>query len=276
MGTGAAEVTIVVVGHSVRGELAECLDSVAAHAVVDHEVVVVDNASTDGTVEWLREAHPQVRVVVLDRNEFGAARNHALPFATGRYVLFVDSDTRLTAGALPELVGALDEHPGWGAVAPKLVYPDGELQLSCRRFPPFFLPVLRRPPLDRFFDDSRPVRRHLMAEVDHAVPRAVVYAISACLLFRASLVSRIGLIDERLAWGGEDVDWCIRIRDAGYDVVYLPDAVVVHSYRRLTRRHPVSRAALRHLRSFAWLQWKYRRRQLELHRLGHTLGSVTR
>src|SRR5687767_846050 len=101
MGTGAAEVTIVVVGHSVRGELEECLDSVAAHAGVDHEVVVVDNASTDGTADWLRDAHPAVRVVVLDRNEFGAARNHAFPYSRGRYVLFVDSDTRLTPGALP-------------------------------------------------------------------------------------------------------------------------------------------------------------------------------
>jgi GT2 family glycosyltransferase len=113
-----------------------------------------------------------------------------------------------------------------------------------------------------------------MEDVDHSVPRAVVYAIAACLLFRTEYVGRIGLLDPRLSWGGEDVDWCIRIRDAGGEVVYLPAAEVVHSYRRLTRRHPVSRAALRHLRSFAWLQWKYRSRQVELHRLGHRLGEV--
>ena len=112
-----------------------------------------------------------------------------------------------------------------------------------------------------------------MADADHDAARAVVYAISACFLFRTAFVSRIGLLDPRLAWGGEDIDWCIRIRDAGGEVVYYPDAVVVHSYRRLSRKRPLSAAAMRHLRSFAWLQWKYRRRQLELHRLGHELGE---
>lgn len=268
---GHPDVSVVVVGHSVRSEVERCLRSLDAHAGVAIETIVVDNASADDTVAWLETERPDVRLVRLDRNEFGAGRNHALPLVRGRYTLFLDSDAMLTPGALPTLVDALDRNPGWGLVGPRLVYDDGSAQPSARRFPPPYLPFLRRPPLDRFFDDGPVVRRHLMADADLSRVRPVVYLISACHLFRSELVERIGRLDPALAWGGEDVDWCLRVRDAGFEVVFVPEATVVHSYRRLSRKHPVSRAALRHLRSYAHLQRKYARRRRELDRLAGEL-----
>jgi hypothetical protein len=255
-------ISIIVIGSSVRDEIERCLHAVDEHAGLDVEVIYVDNASDDDTLAWLARHHPEVTVVALERNVFGVAREHGLALARGRYVLFLDSDARLTPGALPSLAAALDANQGWGLVAPRLVYEDGGLQLSCRRFPPALLPVLRRPPFDRYFEEGRTVRRHLMADDPHDRPRPVLYVISACMLFRRSLADLAGPFDEAaLAWGWEDTDWCLRIWNAGGAVVYWPEAEVVHAYRRLTRRRPWSSDGLRQLKAHAYFQLKYLRRR---------------
>lgn len=264
---GAPDVTVVIVAHSARAELERCLGSIDAHADRATQVVLVDNASEDDTREWVRRVHPQVELVELDSNVGVAARRHGVDRARGRYTMFLDSDAALTAGALPLMVQALDDHPGWGLIGPRLVGDDGSLQLSCRRFPPLLLPIMRRPPFAALLEDSAPVRRHLMADEDHTRTRPVLYVLGACQLFRTALARRAGPPDTRTFLGADDIDWCLRIRDAGGDVVYLPAATVIHSYQRRTRRNPFSRATLRHLTSFLRFQWRYRSRRRELIRL---------
>ncbi|MDQ3609596.1 MAG: glycosyltransferase family 2 protein [Actinomycetota bacterium] len=263
MGT-EPRVTIVVVASSVRQELERCFDSIASHAGMSVETVLVDNASMDDTLTWVGTAHPEVEVIALGRNIGVAARDHGLRRARGRYTMFLDSDAALTPGALPTMVGALEANPSWGLVGPRLVYGDGTLQLSARRFPPMLLPLLRRPPLSRYFDDSPTVRRHLMADEPHDHARPVLYVLGACQLFRTSLARIAGPFDDRVFLGWDDADWCIRIRDAGGEIVYLPDATVVHEYRRLTASRPLSRAAWRQLRAFVHFQRTYGARRREL------------
>ncbi|HSO01850.1 MAG TPA: glycosyltransferase, partial [Gaiellaceae bacterium] len=106
-------VTIVIVAHSVRGELERCLGSIAAHAGLPVRTILVDNASTDGTQAWVREAHPEVELVELPENVGVAARDHGLRRSSSPYTMFLDSDAALTEGALPALVAALEEHEGW-------------------------------------------------------------------------------------------------------------------------------------------------------------------
>ncbi|MCP9489423.1 MAG: glycosyltransferase family 2 protein [Solirubrobacteraceae bacterium MAG38_C4-C5] len=256
--------TIVVVASSVRPELERCFDSVVRLAGMEVETILVDNASTDDTVAWVRATHPQIEVVTLPRNLGVAARDHGLRRARAPYTMFLDSDAVLTPGALPSMVDALDANPSWGLVGPRLVYADGRLQLSTRRFPPRLLPLLRRPPLSRYFENCRTVRRHLMADDPHDRIRPVLYVLGACQLFRTSLARVAGPFDDRVFLGLDDADWCIRIRDVGGEIVYLPEATVVHDYRRLTARHPLSRAAWRHLRAFAYFQRTYHSRRGEL------------
>jgi GT2 family glycosyltransferase len=270
----SATVTIVVVAHSVRRELERCLGSIAEHAGIAVETILVDNASTDDTREWVARSHPEVSLVELPRNVGVAAREEGLRRARTSYTMFLDSDAALTAGALPAMVDALEAHREWGLLGPRLVYDDGELQLSCRRFPPLLLPLMRRPPLDRFFENGSAVRRHLMADDEHDRVRPVVYVLGACQLFRTSLAREAGPWDTRVFLGWDDADWCIRIRDAGGEVVYFPEAEVVHSYRRLTRRQPVSRAGWRQLRAFALFQRTYLRRRRELIELGYELDRA--
>lgn len=269
-------VSIVTAARSVRPELERCLASIDAHAGVAVETIVVDNASEDDTREWLLSTHPDVTLIGLERNEFDTARNHALLRARAPLVLFLDSDATLTPGALPTLVAALERNPSWAMVVPKLLYDDGSFQLSCRRYPPVLLPLLRRPPLGRLFEQSRRVRRHLMTDLDPDRTRPVLYAIGACQLFRTELALRLGGMDWSLRWGWADIDWCFRMRDAGGEIVYVPEAVVYHSYRRLTNKRPVSGAALRALGSFASFQWKYRTRRRELMRLSDELDRRAR
>jgi GT2 family glycosyltransferase len=211
-------------------------------------VIYVDNASTDGTLEWLAATWPSVRVVALSRNRFGIAREHGLRLVRGRHTMFLDSDAQLTPGALETMVDALDAHPDWGMVGPRLVY-----------------------------DDGKTVRHHLMADDDHGHARPVLYVISACQLFRTDLARKAGPFDEHaLAWGWEDTDWCLRIRDAGGEIVYLPSATVIHTYRRLTAAKPVSTDALKQLRAHARFPLKYLRRRRELIALSERLDLEAR
>jgi N-acetylglucosaminyl-diphospho-decaprenol L-rhamnosyltransferase len=266
-------VTIVIMAHSVRPELERCLASIAEHAGMPVRTILVDNASTDDTCEWVRRTHPDVELVELPANIGYAARDHGLRRSETRYTMFLDSDAALTAGALPTLVRALDEHPAWGLVGPGLVYDDGSLQRSCRRYPPLLLPLLRRPPLGRYFEQRRTVQRHLMADFDHDRARPVLYLLGACQLFRTELARRAGAFDQRVFIGWDDADWCFRIREAGGEVVFLPDATVVHTYRRQTRQQPVSHAALRQLGAFVYFQRKYWSRRRGLLRLARELDA---
>jgi GT2 family glycosyltransferase len=138
------------------------------------------------------------------------------------------------------------------------------------------LPLVRRPPISWFLDDSALVRRHLMADVDHNIARPVLYVLGACQLFRSSLARAADPFPEGIFLGPDDIEWCIRIRDAGGEVIYLPGATVMHRSKRRTRRAPISRTALRHLRAFAGFQWRYRKRRGELielqERMDHLYG----
>jgi len=258
------KVAIIVIAHSVRGELERCFGSIRDHAGMPVQVVLVDNASTDDTLEWVAREHPEVEVVERGHNIGEAARNDGLPLVRAPFTMFLDSDAALTPGALPAMVEALEENPAWGLVGPKLVYDDGTLQQSCRRFPPRLLPLLRRPPLDRWFEDGQAVRRHLMLDDRLDSTRPVLYLIGACHLFRSSLGRAAAPFDPKVFFGWSDADWCLRIRDAGGEVVYLPEVEVIHSYRRASRKRPVSRVAWRQLRAHFRFQLRYLRRRSEL------------
>ncbi len=259
------EVSIILIAHNVREEVYACLASVDEHAApVSVETILVDNGSSDGTVEHVREHFPDTRVVALDRNEGGSARNHGMRIATGRYRMFLDSDALLTPGALTDLVAFMDSRPDIGLVGPKLVYTNGDPQPSARRFPPLALPLLRRPPLGRWLEDGRAVRRHLMLDVHVEGTREAEYVIGAAQFFSRAAQEAAGELDRRIPFAPEDIDWCLSIREAGFKIAYRPEATVIHVYRRTTAQHPISRQALDHLYGFAYFQWKWRKQRKRL------------
>lgn len=258
-GRAAPDLTVIIIGYQVKDELLACLRSLTAHAgSLALQVVYVDNGSTDGSADAAEQALPGIEVVRLPENAGLPARNHGLRRARGRNRMFIDTDATVTPGALETMCAVLDGDESIGLVGPRLEYPDGSLQLSTRRYPPVMLPVLRRPPLERFFGDSRLVRRHLMADEAPLGRRRVEYVLGACQMFSRRAHEAAGEIDRRLWFGPDDADWCFSIRKAGLRVVYVPEATVVHDYRRSSASAPLSRMALRHLRGFAYFQWKWR------------------
>src|SRR5207253_6331086 len=131
----------------------------------------------------------------------------------------VDADTEVRPGAVEALAEVLERRPEVGLVGPKMVYPGGQLQLSCRRYPPLLIPLMRRGPYARLNPDPPVHRRHMMKDFNHAEERPVVWVSGAAQMWRAELPPRIGRYDARVSsYGGEDVDWCLRVWEVGLEV----------------------------------------------------------
>jgi GT2 family glycosyltransferase len=256
----APDVSVVIVAWQARDYVLRCLESLERNADLSYEAVVVDDGSGDGTPEAIGKRFPEARVVVKERNEgLCAGRNDGVRAARGRLVLMLDSDTEMRQGAMSALARVLDEDPRVGLVGPRLVYPDGELQLSCRRYPPLMLPFLRRGPLARLNPDPASHRRHLMMDFDHQSERPVVWVAGAAQMWRATLPSEIGLYDDQVSsYGGEDLDWCLRVWGAGLEVRYVADAEVMHVWQKVTRKRQFGRQSIRALRDWYYVQWKHR------------------
>ena len=268
------DLTAIVVGHDVREEVLQCLDALAEHrGGLTLQVIVVDNASNDGTSEAVRRTHPEAEVLRVSHNAGMVARNAGLERARGRLRMFIDSDAAVTEDALETLVSAFDEHPTVGLAGPRLVYRDGSLQLSARRYPPLLLPVLRRPPLGRWLEQGSTVREHLMADEPHDRRRRVEYVLGACQVFRAEAQEAAGSVDRRIWYGHDDADWCFAIRRAGWDVAYVPDAVVVHDYRRSSAARPVSKRSVRQLQAHLHFQAKWRHERGRLRAEGRAMDA---
>jgi GT2 family glycosyltransferase len=223
--------SVVIVNYRTDELLGECLASLekaAGEAAL--EVVVVDN-SQSLAAGGFRERFPGVTLLENAANlGFARAANQGIRRARGRHVLALNPDTVVHAGALGAMVRYLDAHPGAGAVGPRLLDPDGSLQYSCRRFPGYFTVFFGRYGLlTRILPGNAASRDYLYLDWDHRSVREVDWLSGACLMVRREVVERVGPFDEGYFLFVEDMDWCRRIRDAGFAVVYLPDAVVTHA-----------------------------------------------
>lgn len=230
MTAAPVRITVCIVAWNVKEDLLTCLRSLFSAAKgVSVEVIVVDNASADGTVDAVREEFPLVQLICNDSNlGFAAATNQAMAAGAGRFLLLLNPDTVLPEGALGELLEVADAHPEAGIVAPKLLNPDGTLQHSCRRFPTPAAALFRHTVLGRLFPNNRWAAEYIMADWPHGEVREVDWVSGACMLVRRELYEEIGPLDEGFFWGCEDVDYCLRAHRAGWKVLYAPSPAIVH------------------------------------------------
>lgn len=253
--------SVVIVAWRARDYVLRSLESLEEHVTIPHEVIVVDDGSQDGTEDAVRRGFPRTRLLAKRQNEgLVAGRNDALPLVRGRLVLMLDADTEVRPDAVETLAAVLDSSPEVGLVGPKLVGPDGEVQPSCRRYPPLLIPFMRRGPYAIIDPDPRAHQRHLMRDFDHGTERPVVSVAGAAQMWRADMPQRIGSYDRRLSsYGGEDRDWCLRVWQSGLEVRYVPQAEIVHAWQHVIRQSGNSRQALRALLDWYYLAWKHRR-----------------
>jgi GT2 family glycosyltransferase len=221
--------SVVIPSWNTKDYLAKCLATLAAAEKPASEVIVVENASSDGSLELLRREHPGVRLVVNAANEgFARGSNQGMRVARGRYVLLLNTDTELAPDAITRLVRFLDEHADYGAVAPRLVHPDGRTQRTVQEFPTLRTALFFSTPLERWFPDSRELRRYFLRDWDQESSRDVDQPPAAVLLLRRAMLDQIGLFDESLWLFYNDVDLAKRMRAAGWKTHYLAEARVLH------------------------------------------------
>ncbi|MBI4504349.1 MAG: glycosyltransferase family 2 protein, partial [Chloroflexi bacterium] len=224
-GTESPDLSVVVVTYNVRDLLEACLASFCASAgPLTVEVCVVDNASIDGSADLVRARFPQAALIGCATNRgYAYANNLALRQARGRHVLLLNPDTVLPPKALRTLVGILDGDPTLGAVGPKLVRPDGSLDLACRRsFPTPEIALYRMLGLSHRFPRSRRFARYNLTYLDPDQPAEVDAVVGACMAIRGAALRQVGLLDERFFMYGEDLDLAYRLKQAGWRVRYDP------------------------------------------------------
>jgi GT2 family glycosyltransferase len=223
------KVSIIIVNWNTRELLRQCLQSVYDETTVPFEVFVVDNASSDGSADMVRQNFPQVHLIANDQNRgFAAANNQAIPLARGEYILLLNPDTKVLDHAIDKMVNYMDGHPEVGACASKLLNGDGTLQKSVGNFYSFWRTLLENRLIPMLFPNSKVLSKKLVAFWDHSTVREIDWARGAVLMVRKSIVEKIGLLDEQFYIYGEEVDWCWRIKETGAKIVYIPDAVIIH------------------------------------------------
>ena len=243
---GVPRVSAVVPSYRTPEELARCLAAVERARGELHsdsggelELIVVDDASRDGSAEWVGATHPRARIVVHARNlGFTAAVNRGLALARGEYALLLNADCELAPGALVRLARFLDASPAHAAAAPRLVDAAGRTLASCMNLPRLATALWHGTPLERLFPRAREPRRYFAREFDHEVEADVEQPPAACLLVRRRLLEELGGLDPRMELYFSDVDLSRRLADAGWRTRYLPAAEARHAVGCSTRQRP--------------------------------------
>lgn len=236
------DVSIIIAGTNEKGYVEKCLNSISeSNTTYRSEVIVVDNASIDGTAEMVRGKYKDVRLICnKEKKGYIYNNNLAMKDAVGRYILILNADIELKKDTLQTMLDFMEKHPDAAVSSCRLNFSDGDLQLTCRRFPTPFTYISRIPHFFRWFKagkkfaDTKEVRRYLMLDYDHAATRKVNWVLSALFLMRKSVIDEIGMFSDDLVqpFYLEDMDWCFRSHEAGYNVYYIPETSAVHYYQR--------------------------------------------
>ncbi len=245
------DLSIVIVTHNSLSPVEKCLRSLEEHPPGgEYEVIVVDNASSDGTPRMIRESFSFVRLIANDDNRgYSKGVNQAFLASSGRYFLILNPDIIVRDDSIDALVRFMDEKPEAGIAGSKLVFPEGSVQPSCRAFYTIGALFLRRTFFGKLFPRAKALREHLMSDYDHAEARVVDWLIGACMIVRREAVDEVGLMDERFFLYFEDTDWCYRMKQHGRQVWYVPDSVMVHLYERSSAKSVMSKPFLMHILS---------------------------
>lgn len=226
------DLSVIIVSWNVKELLCGCLASVYQSLVggsIDHKVLVVDNASSDGSADMVRELFPQARLITnTDNKGFAAANNQALAETSGRHVVLLNPDTEVRDGALGLLLRFLDATPSAGMAGPRLVYGDGSFQHSAFHFPSLAQAFFDFYPLHPRLLGSWLNGRYARSLYRSRHPFAVDHTLGACMMVRHEAIEKVGYLDEQFFMYCEEIDWAMRIRQAGWGIYCVPAAEVVH------------------------------------------------
>lgn len=224
------DISVVIVNWNTRDLLLDCVGSLYTETRQSAiEIIVVDNASRDGSMEALAVRFPEtVRIANRENVGFSKANNQGLAVARGRYLCLVNSDVKALRGVLDRLRLFLENRTGVGAVAPRTVGGDLKIRRNCRDYPNLRNEICHALFLDRLFPSLHTFRGRSLRDYDYASEREIEVLSGCFLMVPRAVFERVGGLDERFFMYSEDVDWCKRIREAGWRVVYYPEAEAIH------------------------------------------------
>ncbi len=246
------DISVIIVSWNVRDLLRACLQSLGLSAERQtpgaREIIVVDNASTDGSAAMVATEFPAVQLIANPENRgFSGGNNQGIARVRGRYVLFLNPDTVVVDDALGKMAAYLDAHDDVGVVGPQWRYGDGRLQSSCRRFPTLWSALFESTPIAWHWPDNPWARRYRMEDIVPSTqpsPQEVDWLVGAALMTRRAVLEQVGGFDEGYFMYSEELDWCRRVKAAGWRIVYLPAAQIIHYEGRSSEQV----VAARHIR----------------------------
>lgn len=254
--TRPARVSVVIVVWNAKKYVLECLESLREHcAKVCWEVIVVDNASTDGSAELVAERFPEFKLIRNPENfGFAKANNIGIAQSSGDYVCLVNSDVKFLDDCVSPMIEYLSKNRTVAMVGPKMLAPDGKVWRSTMRFPTIWNYFCRALGVDIAFKKSRLFGGLLMSDFDHQTTTSVEVLNGWFVVVRRDAMDRVGMLDPQFFMYGEDVDWCYRFRKAGEGVVFFAEAGAIH-YGGASSSHAPLRFYLELYRA-TWQYWR--------------------
>jgi len=224
------DVSIIIVNWNTREIACDCLKSVYEQTQhMSFEVIVVDNGSSDGSVEMVKNEYPRVILIEnLENVGFAAANNQGMALAKGRYILLLNSDTVILDNAISKAISFSDTHPEAAVVGCRVLNPDRTLQLSCSMFPSLLNWVLFITYLYKLFHKNKFFGRERMSWWARNDIQEVEVVTGCFMLVRREAIEQVGMMDERFFMYAEEIDWCYRFRMAGWKNLFTPDAEIIH------------------------------------------------
>jgi len=222
--------SIIIVNYNTRDYLEACLDSIRQQSTLPYEIIVVDNGSTDGSLALLEQIS-DIQLISNPANDgFAKANNLGIKVARGYFIALLNPDTELNNDAFKHLATVLEKQPDAGAAGPKVFNTDGSLQTSARRFPSLTTSLFGRTALlTKLFPNNPFSQKESKGITDQTDTATNVDWISgACMLVKKNVIEKAGFLDEDFFMYWEDADWCKRIHEKGFRILWHPDAKIVH------------------------------------------------
>lgn len=232
------DLSVIILNYNTRDFLLPVIRGMVQHTSdLDYEIIIVDNASTDGSNAYIKEhilpRFPQVKLLESKENRgFSAGNNFGISRSSGKYCLIMNPDIVIWDNSLKQMVDYMDANPKVGIAGPRLLSPDGSLQHFVYRFPSPHVLLYRRTPLARFSFARRAIKNYLMMDWDHKDNRPVDWVQGSCMIVRRDAIRDVGLMDEQYFLFLEDTDWCRRFWRVGWEVRYLSDVEIIHYHGR--------------------------------------------
>jgi GT2 family glycosyltransferase len=233
------DLSIIIVNYNVKEFLQNLLHSLnKAVSNLRHEVVVIDNASDDGSVEFIHEKFPQIKLISNQTNlGFSKANNIALKISSGKFILLINPDTLVREDTITKMIEFLNNHPDAGLVGCKILNPDGSLQLACRRsFPGPWTSFCKVTGLSTLFPKSKLFAKYNLTYLDENSTHEVDAISGSFMMMKREVYEKVGGFDEQFFMYGEDLDLCYRIQKNGYKVYYYPGTQIIHYKGESTKR----------------------------------------